>query len=106
MAQLVELKKNNDKFADRGVEVIAVFREEKQGLEGLQKTKDKTGVPFTLALDLGAEHTAAYSPGKWVFNSYVVDSSGTVRAIVEGDLRNRAKSEQLLNAIESLTDER
>ena len=104
MRQLGELKKNMDAFAEQGVEVIAVFREERDGVEGLQKTKDKMEVDFTLALDQGAENTSRYSPGRMEFTSYVVDGTGVVRAIITGDLRNRAKSQQLLDAVAEFGD--
>ena len=100
MRQLVELKKNAGKFASKNVEVIAVFREESEGEAGLQKIKDNTKVDFTLALDTGAKQTAKYSPGKMEFTSYVINSQGTIVGTIEGDLRNRAKSKQLLKLVD------
>ena len=102
MRQLVELKKNQDKFQELGVEVIAVFREEQKGVEGLEIIKEKTEVSFTLALDTPAEQTAKYSPGRREFSNFVIDADGKVVAMIEGDLRNRAKFEQLLEAIEAI----
>jgi len=61
MRQLVELNRSAAKFEEMGVEVIAVFREEKAGVAGLQKIKSRTETPFTLVVDLGAENTAARS---------------------------------------------
>ena len=103
MAQLGELKKNADKFQAMGVEVIAVFREDKKGVEGLEIIKKKTGVEFTLALDTGANNTSKYSPVKKTFDNYVVDKTGVITKIIEGDLRNRAKSKQLLDELGKLT---
>ena len=105
MNQLGELKENAGKFSDRNVEIIAVFREERAGIEGLKLVREKTDVEFTLALDNGAEQTAAYSTGQGKFDSYVVDAEGVIAGIVKGDLTNRAKSEQLLEIVGSIRDE-
>ena len=103
MAQLGELKKNSDKFDAMGVEVIAVFREDKKGVEGLALIKKRTGVEFTLCIDTGAENTARYSPLKRTFDNYVVDKTGVITKVIEGDLRNRAKSKQLLDELGKIT---
>jgi hypothetical protein len=102
MRQLGELKANAEKFADHGVEVIAIFREEKSGVDGLTTIKNKTKVDFTLCLDTGAEQTSAYSPGKLKFDNYVVDKQGVIRGIIDGTKTNRAKSAQLLEILSSL----
>ena len=103
MAQLGELKKNADKFDTMGVEVIAVFREDKKGVEGLALIKKRTGVDFTLCIDTGAANTGKYSPVKRTFDNYVVDQTGVITKVIEGDLRNRAKSEQLLAELGKIT---
>lgn len=105
MRQLVQLKKSEERFQEMGVEVIAVFREEQNGVEGLKKIKRSTEVPFTLCLDTGAEQTAKYSPGRREFDNYVIDQSGNIAAKIDGDLRNRATSEQLFTVLEGLTGE-
>ncbi len=102
MAQLVELNKNAEKFSELGVEVVVVFREEDKGVDGLKLIQEKTKVPFQLALDKNKEKTSRYSPDKMTFNNYVVDSSGNVVAIIEGDLRKRAKSKALLEILVNL----
>lgn len=106
MRQLGELKNNADKFKAQGVEVIAVFREEAKGVEGLAMIKERTGVDFTLCLDQGAEKTSQYSPGKKQFANYVVDSSGVIRGIIDGDLKNRAKATELLGVLDKISVER
>ena len=103
MAQLGELKKNEDKFESMGVEVIAVFREDQKGIEGLELIRKKTGVKFRLALDTGAKQTAKYSPVKRTFDNYIVNQTGVITKVIEGDLRNRAKSDQLLQELGKLT---
>ena len=105
MRQLVELKKNANKFSEMGVEVVAIFREEAKGVEGLKKIRDRIDAGFTLGLDLNAERTADYSPGKMVFTNYVIDSTGVIRGVIEGDLRTRANSEQLLGVLAKIADE-
>lgn len=106
MRQLGELKSKADTFKQQGVEVIAVFREEKKGEEGLAAIKERSGVDFTLCLDLGAEKTRPYSPGKMQFANYVVDASGVIRGVIDGDLKNRAKSAELLSALDRISVER
>ena len=86
-----------------GVEVIAVFREEKEGVAGLEKIKSKSKTPFALGLDTGAEQTAVYSPGRMEFDTYVVDSQGKVAGKIDGRLKTRAKSEQLFEILKQLS---
>ena len=106
MRQLGELKKNAAKFKEQGVEVIAVFREESKGVDGLEIIKTKTGVEFTLGLDKGAEQTSRYSPGRMQFANYVINKSGVICGIIDGDLRNRAKSAQLLEVVASIAEQK
>ena len=102
MRQLGELKKNGEKeFKELGVEVVAVFREEKEGLAGLQKVEAKTKVPFTLALDTPANATKAYSNGRKEFANYVVDKNGVIRGIIDGTVKTRARSSKLIEIAKS-----
>lgn len=103
MGQLVELNKNADKFKEMGVEVIAVFREEAKGVEGLEAIKKRTKVDFTLCLDTGKKKTARYSDGRGEFTNYVIDPNGVVQKIIKGNLKTRANSEQLLSALEKIS---
>jgi len=103
MRQLGELKKSEDKFKELGVEIIAIFREDEKGVEGLEIIKEKAKVGFTLAFDKGKKQTGSYSPGRREFSNYVIGPDGKVAAIIEGDLRNRAKSKQLFEELEKLT---
>lgn len=105
MKQLGELNEHAEKFEEMGVEVIAVFREEAKGVEGLQIIKERTGVNFTLCLDTGAENTSRYSPGRGKFDNYVIDKEGNIAAIIDGNLRKRAKSEKLFEILEQLAAE-
>jgi peroxiredoxin len=95
MRQLVQLQKHADDFKNLNAELIFVYREEKEGVDGLKKIKDKVNPTYRLALDFEKKSSGAYSPEKMTFNNYVVDSKGTVRGIVDGTLRDRATAEEL-----------
>ena len=99
MNQLVELGKKAEQFKSANTEVIAVFREEQKGEAGLEAIKEKTKTPFTLALDNGKKSTARYSGGKREFTGYVISPKGQIVKVIKGDLRNRATSTELLEAI-------
>ena len=88
-----------------GVEVVAVFREEKEGLAGLKKIEAVTKVPFTLALDTPPTATKAYSNGRKEFANYVVDKDGVIRGIIDGSVKNRAKSSKLIEIVKSVESE-
>ena len=103
MNQLVELGKNAEKFKAAGAEVIAVFREEQKEEYGLKAILKKTSTTYTLALDNGKKKTARYSVGKGEFAGYVINPEGIITKIIQGDLRNRAKSAELLEAVEAAT---
>lgn len=106
MRQLGELKSNGAKqFEELGVEVVAVFREEKAGLDGLKKIKARTKVDFTLALDTPATATKAYSNGRREFDNYLVDKDGVIQGVIDGSLKSRAQAEQLVTMIKSLSSE-
>ena len=102
MNQLVELKKDADAFKSLNAEVLVVFREESEGVEGLKKIKRQHEPPFLLAFDSEAKQTKVYSSKRMTFDSYVIDSKGVVRGIVDGTLRDRAKSEQLLKLLRKI----
>ena len=83
MKQLGELQKNGaQQFKELGVEVVAVFREEREGIAGLKKIKNRTKVNFTLALDTPANATKAYSNGRKEFDNYLVDGTGVIRGVI------------------------
>ena len=105
MKQLGELQKNGaQQFKELGVEVVAVFREEREGIAGLKKIKNRTKVDFTLALDTPANATKAYSNGRKEFDNYLVDGTGVIRGVIDGSVKTRAQSEQLVKMIKSLSD--
>ena len=104
MKQLVELGKKADEFKKSKTEIIAVFREEKKGEDGLKAIKDKTKTTYTLALDSGNKKTGRYSTGRREFTGYVINPEGKITKILKGDLRNRAKADELLKAINGSAD--
>lgn len=101
MRQLGELRDNaKETFRKHGVEVIAVFREEKEGKQGLEKIRKRAGDGFTLALDLNAKKTSRYSPGRMKFDSYIIGKDGRIIGIIDGSLRVRAQSDQIAKILE------
>jgi peroxiredoxin len=105
MRQLVELKKYADQFKALNAELVFVFREESEGIEGLKKIKEKHDPPYRLMLDFEKNSSRAYSPEKMAFDNYVIDSTGKVRAIVDGNLRERATAEELLKLLKQIDGE-
>ena len=104
MKQLVELQKHSSEFKTLKTELIFVFREEKEGIKGLTKIKEGTKTAYTLALDLDKKSSRAYSPKRMTFDNYVISKSGTVIAIIDGTLRERAHADQLLKALRKIED--
>ncbi len=105
MRQLVELTKYADQFKALNAELLFVFREESEGVEGLKKIKEKHDPPYRLMLDFEKKSSGAYSPKKMTFDNYVIDSSGKLRGIVDGNLRERATAEELLKLLKQIEQE-
>ncbi|MCA9127399.1 MAG: redoxin domain-containing protein [Planctomycetales bacterium] len=106
MKQLVELQQHAEEFKKLNAELIFVFREEQAGVDGLKQIRDKRKTTFTLTLDLDKKSSKMYSPEKMTFDNFVLDSSGTVRLIVDGTLTTRAKAEQLLKVLKEIETEK
>ena len=105
MAQLVKLQERAEELEAADTEVIVVFREERDGVEGLRKSQARAKSTFRLALDLGKKTTAAYSPRKGQFANYVIGRDGIVRGLVDGDLRKRATADQLITLLKEINSE-
>lgn len=105
MRQLVELTKYADQFKALNTELLFVFREESEGIDGLKKIKEKHDPPYRLMLDFEKKSSRAYSPGKMTFDNYVIDSTGKVRGIIDGSLRERAAAEELLKLLRKIEGE-
>ncbi len=102
MKQLVQLQEQADGFKALDTELIFVFREEKDGGDGLKKIKVLTETPFTLAVDLDKKSSIAYSPKRMTFDNYVIDKSGNVVAVIDGTLKDRATAVELLKALKKI----
>ena len=102
MKQLVQLQKRADEFTALNAEVIFVYREEKEGVDGLKKIEQGTKTTFTLALDLDKQSSKTYSPKRMTFDNFVIDKDGNVAAIVDGTLRDRATADELLKALKKI----
>lgn len=104
MGQLVQLQERADEFKELNTELIFVFREEKEGVDGLKKIKEKSRTDFTLTLDLDKKSSKAYSPGNMTFRNYVIDKDGVLRADLDGTLRTRATGDQLIEELKKLQE--
>ena len=102
MTQLVQLQKHADDFKKLDAELIFVFREEKEGVDGLKIIRDKQKTTFTLTLDEDKKSSKAYSTERMTFDNFVIDKSGVVRAVIDGTLRDRATADELLKALKEI----
>jgi peroxiredoxin len=105
MRQLVQLQKHADEFENLNAEMLVVFREESEGVDGLKKIKEKHNTTFRLALDFNKKSSKAYSPEEMSFDNFVIDSSGRVRGIIDGTLRDRATAEELIKILREIQSE-
>lgn len=81
---------------------MAVFREEKEGVEGLKKSRASTKATFPFGLDRDSAATAAYSQD--AFNTYIVDAKGTLRAALKGTKLVRPTDEEILAELTKVLD--
>lgn len=97
MRQLGQLHRSYGEFEKLNTEIVAVFREEKDGVEGLRKSRASSKAEFPFGLDTDAEATAAYSHDG--FNTYIVDTQGTLRATLKGTKMVRPSAEEILKKL-------
>ncbi|MFK7734752.1 MAG: peroxiredoxin family protein [Pirellulaceae bacterium] len=102
MKQLGELQGKAAEFEKLNAELIFVFREEQQGVEGLKKIQKRVPTKYTLALDLNKKSSKVYSTRKMTFDNFVIDKDGKVAAIIDGSLRERATAKELLKILAEL----
>ena len=102
MRQLVQLNEHAAEFKSLNAELIFVFREEQEGVDGLKKILERSKTKYTLALDLNNKSTAGYSPKRRTFDNYVISKSGVVKGVVPGTLRTRATAEQLIKHLKEI----
>ena len=100
MRQLGQLQDSYDDFRDLNTEVVAVFREEQKGAEGLQMARERTEASFPMGLDLGAEQTAEYSPKG--FSTYIIGADGTIKAVFPGTKMIRPSAEKILESLQGI----
>ncbi len=105
MRQLVQLHGHADEFKQLNCELVFIFREEREGIEGLQKIREKHGTDFRFGVDLNNKVTTAYSPEPMTFDNYVIDSEGIVRGIVAGTKTDRATAEELMKILKQIQDD-
>ncbi len=102
MRQLVQLKSRGTEFKSNNAELIFVFREESEGVDGLKKIKEKHDPPFVLALDFNKKSSKDYSPQRMTFDNFVIDSNGKIRGVIDGTLRDRATADELLKVLKEI----
>ena len=85
-------------FQDLNTEIVAVFREEEKGAEGLKLAREKTKAEFPFVMDLGAEQTAGYSATG--FSTYVIGKDGQVEAELTGTKMVRPPAEEVLGKVQ------
>ena len=102
MKQLVQLKERETEFKALNAELLFVFREESEGVDGLKKIKQKHDPPYLLSVDLNKKETKPYSTKRMTFDNFVIDSKGVVRAVIDGTLRDRAKGDELIKVLKSI----
>ncbi len=102
MRQLVELQKHADDFKKLNAEMIFVYREESEGVDGLKKIKEAQNTTYRLSLDFEKKSSQAYSPEPRTFDNFVIDSDGIVRGIIDGTLRDRATAEELMKVLKEI----
>jgi len=99
MGQLKDLQKHYAEITKAGGEVIVVFREERDGVEGLEKSQKAANAEFPLLLDLGAKATPDYSTTG--YTTYIIDKEGKVKKILAGTKPKRPKAEAIIAALKS-----
>jgi peroxiredoxin len=97
MGQLKDLTKNYAAIQKKDAEILVVFREERDGSEGLKKSQSNSGAKFPLLLDLDKKNTADYSTTG--FTTYVIGKDGNIAAILAGTKPKRPQAEEILKAI-------
>ena len=102
MRQLVQLKERESEFKALNAELLFVFREEQEGVDGLKKIKEKHDPPYLLSVDLNKKETGVYSSKRMTFDNFVIDSKGVVRAVIDGTLRDRAKGDELIKVLKEI----
>ncbi|QDT12421.1 hypothetical protein [Planctomycetes bacterium K23_9] len=106
MRQLVQLQQQTSDFEKLNTQLVFVYREETDGVDGLKKIEEKIEAKnrktILLGLDLNKKSSAAYSSQNRTFDNYVVDSKGIVRGVIDGSLKDRATANELLKILKKV----
>ena len=98
MGQLGDLSKNYEQIKKQDAEILVVFREERDGTEGLKKSQTSSKATFPLLLDLGNKQTPDYSTTG--FTTYLIGKDGKIKSILAGTKPKRPKTKAVLEALE------
>ena len=93
MKHLVQLQKKKAQFDKAGIQMICVFREEKNGPIGAKKAATKSGFSPIL-LDTPIDKTKAYSPND--FTTYLIGKDGKIKAALSGTKKTRPTANMIL----------
>ena len=77
--------------------MLAVFREEEEGKDGLKKSVERSRARFPLLLDTPVSVTQPYSVKG--FHTYIVDPAGVVQADLSGTKMQRPTAQKILAAL-------
>ena len=94
MRQLVQLQERYDEFKKLDAELVSISREEKLGVEGLGRIRERQGIKFVLLNDYQNEQTPSYSQG--AFLTYIIDKQGVIRAVLPGTTYDRPSGQTIL----------
>ena len=94
MRQLVQLQERYDEFKKLDTELVSISREEKLGVEGLGRIRERQGIKFVLLNDYKNEQTPSYSQG--AFLTYIIDKQGVIRAVLPGTTYDRPSGQTIL----------
>lgn len=104
----MQLQEHTAEFEKLNAKLVFVFREESDGVDGLKKIEAKVAKAnrktILLGLDLNKKSSAAYSSKNRTFDNFVIDSKGIIRGRVDGTLKDRATSDELLKLLKSIEE--
>lgn len=100
MGHARQLQQRRKEFQELGADIVAVYRENREGAAGLKKVAEASGAEFTLLNDPRAANSSRYSQEG--FDAYVIDKEGVIRAAVQGTKPKRPEIDTLLAEVKKL----